>query len=50
MPLASKGRVVGIVDLESTKPGYFTEYHERFLMTLASRIASSLVNAGGLTS
>jgi len=45
VPLASKGRVVGIVDLESTQPGYFTEYHERFLMTLASRIASALVNA-----
>ncbi len=45
VPLTSKGRVVGIVDLESTKAGYFTEYHERFLMTLASRIASALVNA-----
>src|SRR5262252_5115015 len=45
VPLASKGRVVGVVDLESTEVGYFTEYHERFLMTLASRMASSLVNA-----
>src|SRR5215467_6941015 len=45
VPLASKGRVVGVVDLESTQPNYFTEYHQRFLMTLASRIASSLVNA-----
>src|SRR5437667_9200811 len=45
VPLASKGRVVGVVDLESTQPGYFTEYHQRFLMTLASRMASSLVNA-----
>ena len=45
VPLASKGRVVGVVDLESTQVGYFTEYHQRFLMTLASRIASSLVNA-----
>src|SRR3989454_8279412 len=45
VPLASKGRVVGVVDLESTEVNYFTEYHERFLMTLASRIASALVNA-----
>src|SRR5215467_9617080 len=45
VPLTSKGRVVGVVDLESTRVGYFTEYHERFLMTLASRMASSLVNA-----
>src|SRR5262245_43218110 len=45
VPLTSKGRVVGVVDLESTHVGYFSEYHERFLMTLASRMASSLVNA-----
>lgn len=45
VPLTSKGRVVGVVDLESTEVNYFTEYHQRFLMTLASRIASSLVNA-----
>jgi sigma-B regulation protein RsbU (phosphoserine phosphatase) len=45
VPLTSKKRVVGVVDLESTQVGCFTEDHERFLMTLASRIASSLVNA-----
>jgi len=45
VPLTSKGRVVGVVDLESTQVNYFTEYHEAFLMTLASRIASALVNA-----
>jgi sigma-B regulation protein RsbU (phosphoserine phosphatase) len=45
VPLTSKGRVVGVVDLESTEAGYFTEFHQRFLMTLASRMASSLVNA-----
>src|SRR5215813_7934180 len=45
VPLTSKGRVVVVVDLESTEVGYFTEYHQRFLMTLASRMASALVNA-----
>src|SRR5438477_12691189 len=45
VPLTSKARVVGVVDLESTQVGYFTDYHQRFLMTLASRMASSLVNA-----
>jgi sigma-B regulation protein RsbU (phosphoserine phosphatase) len=45
VPLISKGRVVGVIDLESTQPHYFTEFHQRFLMTLASRIASSLLNA-----
>src|SRR5215467_2066048 len=45
VPLTSKGKVVGVVDLESTEVNYFTEYHQKFLMTLASRIASALVNA-----
>src|SRR5437867_4731241 len=45
VPLTSKGKVVGIIDLESTQVNYFTEYHQKFLMTLASRIASALVNA-----
>ena len=33
------------MDLESTHPDYFTEYHERLLTTLASRIAAALVNS-----
>jgi sigma-B regulation protein RsbU (phosphoserine phosphatase) len=37
--------VIGVVDLESTELNYFTEYHQRLLMTLASRIAIALVNA-----
>ena len=45
VPLTSKGKVVGVVDLESTQVNYFTSYHQQFLMTLASRIASALVNA-----
>ncbi len=45
VPLTSKRKVVGIIDLESTELNYFTEDHQRFLMTLASRIASALVNA-----
>src|SRR5437667_899294 len=45
VPLTSKGRVVGVVDLESPPANSVTEYHERLLMTLASRIASALVNA-----
>ncbi len=45
VPLTHNGRVIGVVDLESTEPNYFTEYHERLLMTLASRIATALVNA-----
>ncbi|HEX4998948.1 MAG TPA: GAF domain-containing SpoIIE family protein phosphatase [Terriglobia bacterium] len=45
VPLTYKGRVIGVVDLESTEVEYFTEYHQQLLMTLASRIASALVNA-----
>jgi sigma-B regulation protein RsbU (phosphoserine phosphatase) len=45
VPLKHKGKVIGVVDLESTQLDYFTEYHERLLTTLASRIAAALVNA-----
>jgi sigma-B regulation protein RsbU (phosphoserine phosphatase) len=45
VPLISKGRIVGVMDLESTEFNYFTEFHQRFLVTLASRVASALVNA-----
>jgi len=45
VPLKHKGKVIGVLDLESTQPDYFTEYHERMLTTLASRIAAALVNA-----
>ena len=45
VPLKHKGRVIGVVDIESSELNYFTEYHERLLMTLASRIAAALVNA-----
>jgi sigma-B regulation protein RsbU (phosphoserine phosphatase) len=45
VPLVHKGRVIGIIDLESTQLNYFTSYHEQFLVTLATRIATSLANA-----
>jgi len=45
VPLKHKGKVIGVVDLESTQIDYFTEHHERMLTTLASRIAAALVNA-----
>jgi len=45
VPFKHKGKVIGVVDLESTQPDYFTDYHERMLMTLGSRIATALVNA-----
>jgi phosphoserine phosphatase RsbU/P len=45
VPFKHKGKVVGVVDLESTQLDYFTEYHERLLATLGARIAAALVNA-----
>ncbi len=45
VPLVHKGRVIGIIDLESTLLDYFTDHHEQFLVTLATRIASALANA-----
>jgi sigma-B regulation protein RsbU (phosphoserine phosphatase) len=45
VPLVHKGRVIGIIDLESTLLDYFTDDHEQFLVTLATRIASALANA-----
>ncbi len=45
VPFKHKGKVVGVLDLESTELDYFTEYHERLLATLGSRIAAALVNA-----
>src|SRR5262249_13502932 len=45
VPLINKGRVIGVIDLESTQLNYFTSDHERILVTLATRVASSLANA-----
>ena len=45
IPLAYKGAVIGALDLESPEADHFTEYDERLLMTLATRIASAILNA-----
>jgi sigma-B regulation protein RsbU (phosphoserine phosphatase) len=45
VPLLHKGKVIGIIDLESTELNYFTEYHEQFLVTLATRVATAIANA-----
>jgi len=45
VPLTHKGRVIGVIDLESTALDYFTEYHQRLLHTLGSRIAAALINS-----
>jgi sigma-B regulation protein RsbU (phosphoserine phosphatase) len=45
VPLFYKGRIIGVLDLEHTKPGFFNEEHERMLSTLASQIAIAIENA-----
>src|SRR5580700_7071674 len=44
-PLFYKGRVIGVLDLEHTKPAFFNEEHERMLSTLASQTAIAIENA-----
>ena len=45
VPLFYKGRVIGVLDMEHTKPAFFNEEHERMLSTLASQIAIAIENA-----
>src|SRR5579864_9454733 len=45
VPLIVKDRVVGVMDLESDRVGYFTEDHVRTLSLLAPQIAASMENA-----
>ena len=45
VPLVYKDRVIGILDLEHTRRGFFTEDHKRTIMTLAAQIAIAIENA-----
>ncbi len=45
VPLFYKGRVIGVLDLEHTRPAFFNEEHERMLTTLGSQIAIAIENA-----
>src|SRR5579863_7106767 len=45
VPLVMQDRVVGVMDLESGRIGYFTEEHVRLLALLGPQIASSIENA-----
>ncbi len=45
VPLIMQDRVVGVLDVESDRFGYFTEDHQRTLSLLAPQIASSVENA-----
>ncbi len=45
VPLFYKGRVIGVLDLEHTRTGFFNEGHERMLTTLAAQVAIAIENA-----
>ncbi len=45
VPMIHKGKVVGVLDLESPQINYFTEDHVQTLKILASNLAVSLENA-----
>ncbi len=45
VPLVVQDRVVGVLDVESERIGYFTDEHVRMLSLLAPQIASSVENA-----
>jgi len=45
IPMIHKGKVIGVLDLESPQPNYFTEDHVQTLSILAGNLAVSLENA-----
>lgn len=45
IPLINKNKVIGVMDLEASEPGYFKDEHARLLMLIGSRIAVSIENA-----
>ncbi len=45
VPLITKNRVVGIIDLEAPWPDFFTEQHQNLLELLAGRMAMAIENA-----
>jgi sigma-B regulation protein RsbU (phosphoserine phosphatase) len=45
VPLIVKNRVIGVFDIESEIPAYFTAEHQRLLELVASRVAIAVENA-----
>jgi len=45
VPLIVKNQLIGVMNLESRQPNYFTEEHKRLLMLIASRMAVGIENA-----
>ena len=45
IPLIYKDNVIGVLDLEHTRRGFFTEDHQRTVATLAAQVAIAIENA-----
>jgi sigma-B regulation protein RsbU (phosphoserine phosphatase) len=45
VPLIYKEKVIGVLDLEHTRRGFFTEDHQRTITTLAAQVAIAIENA-----
>ena len=45
VPLIYKDNVIGVLDLEHTRKGFFTEDHRRTITTLAAQLAIAIENA-----
>ena len=45
VPLIVKNKVIGIIDIQSEIPGFFTHEHQRLLELVASRMAVAVENA-----
>jgi Serine phosphatase RsbU, regulator of sigma subunit len=45
VPLIVKNRVIGVLDIESETPGFFTAEHQRLLELVASRMGIAVENA-----
>ena len=46
VPLVHQDQVLGVLDLEHAKKGYYTEGHARTISTLAAQMAIAMANAG----
>lgn len=45
VPMISKNRVIGVIDIEAPQANYFTEEHKNVLSLVASRVAVAIENA-----
>ena len=45
IPLIYKDKVIGVLDIEHTRRGYFNEDHVRTMTTLAAQVAIAIENA-----